>query len=177
MLIMLHLFLTPWLVFWKTKLGEWQSHTHMCHSNAGAEADVSPRLHSMQLGQYPGRIRSQCRQHFTVAAERHTVISLTYFLHASATIHTHIAIHSSYFAMVIRPTLFSGLLRVLVWQTTFTASCWAWSLVGRKSPFRIYSLLSTLGKINSSVNNHQFSKHVDKTKFKTVCRYTSIFIC
>lgn len=55
------------------------THTHMCHSNASAEADVSPRLHSMQLGQYPGRIRSQCRQHFTVAAERHTVISLTYF--------------------------------------------------------------------------------------------------
>lgn len=80
------------------------------------------------------------------------------FLHASAIIHTHIAIHSSYFAMVIRPTLFSGLLRVLVWQTTFTASCWAWSLVGRKSPFRMYSLLSTLGKRNSSANNYQFRK-------------------
>lgn len=55
-------------------------------------------------------------------------------------------IFSGYFAMVIRPTLFSGLLRVLVWQTTLTASCWAWSLVGRKSPFRMYSLLSTLAK-------------------------------
>lgn len=50
----------------------------------------------------------------------------------------------SYFAMVMRPTLFSGLLRVLEWHTMLTASCWACSLVGRKSPFLIYSLLSTL---------------------------------
>lgn len=53
---------------------------------------------------------------------------------------------ASYFAMVMRPTLFSGLLRVLEWQTILTASCWACSLVGRKSPLRMYSLLSTLRK-------------------------------
>lgn len=52
----------------------------------------------------------------------------------------------SYFAMVMRPTLFSGLLRVLEWQTILTASCCACSRVGRKSPFLIYSLLSTLKK-------------------------------
>lgn len=50
----------------------------------------------------------------------------------------------AYFAIVMRPTLFSGLLRVLEWQTMLTASCWACSLVGRKSPFLMYSLLSTL---------------------------------
>lgn len=44
----------------------------------------------------------------------------------------------------MRPTLFSGLLRVFEWQTMLTASCWACRRVGRKSPFRMYSLLSTL---------------------------------
>lgn len=51
---------------------------------------------------------------------------------------------NAYFAIVMSPTLFSGLLRVLEWQTMLTASCWACSLVGRKSPFLMYSLLSTL---------------------------------
>lgn len=53
---------------------------------------------------------------------------------------------AAYFAMEIRPTLFSGLLRVFEWHTMLTASCWACSRVGRKSPFRMYSLLSTLRK-------------------------------
>lgn len=48
-----------------------ESQTHMCHSDAGAEADVSTRLHSMQLGQYPARVWSQRGQHFTVAAQVH----------------------------------------------------------------------------------------------------------
>lgn len=66
-------------------------------------------------------------------------------LHFKASLHC--LVHTgSYFDMVIRPTLFSGLLRVLVWQTMLTASCWACSRVGRKSPFRMYSLLSTLEK-------------------------------
>lgn len=54
----------------------------------------------------------------------------------------------AYFAIVMRPTLFSGLLRVFEWQTMLTASCWACSLVGKKSPFLIYSLLSTLNENN-----------------------------
>lgn len=70
------------------------------------------------------------------------------FLQAPSSIRQNI----SYFAMVMRPTLFSGLLRVLEWQTILTASCWACSLVGKKSPLRMYSLLSTLWKINSSVS-------------------------
>lgn len=53
---------------------------------------------------------------------------------------------AAYFAMEMRPTLFSGLLRVFEWHTMLTASCWACSRVGRKSPFRMYSLLSTLRK-------------------------------
>lgn len=53
----------------------------MCHPDAGAEADVSTRLHSMQLGQYPACVWSQCGQHLTVAAQGHNtrVITLTYF--------------------------------------------------------------------------------------------------
>lgn len=43
----------------------------MCHPDAGAEADVSNRLHSMQLGQYPARVWSQRGQHLTVAAQAH----------------------------------------------------------------------------------------------------------
>lgn len=42
------------------------------------------------------------------------------------------------------PTLFSGLLRVFEWHTMLTASCWACRRVGKKSPFLMYSLLSTL---------------------------------
>ena len=46
-------------------------------------------------------------------------------------------------AIVRRPTLFSGLPLVLALQTTLTASCCAANRVGRKSPLRIKSLLST----------------------------------
>lgn len=49
--------------------------THMCHPDAGAEADVSTRLHSMQLGQYSPCVWGQCGQHLTVTAQRHYKIS------------------------------------------------------------------------------------------------------
>lgn len=63
--------------------------THMCHPNAGAEADVSLRLYSMELRQYPGRIWSQCGQHLTVAAQGVTLCYNTnIFLHASTPIQT-----------------------------------------------------------------------------------------
>lgn len=50
----------------------------------------------------------------------------------------------TYLAKVMSPTLFSGLLRVFEWHTMLTASCWACRRVGKKSPFLMYSLLSTL---------------------------------
>lgn len=48
----------------------------MCHPDAGAEADVSPRLNGMQLGQNPGCVGSERGQHFTVAAERSGFVTL-----------------------------------------------------------------------------------------------------
>ena len=47
-------------------------------------------------------------------------------------------------ASVMSPTLLSGLDLSLDWVTRLTASCWAWRRVGRKSPLRMYSELSTL---------------------------------
>lgn len=46
----------------------------MCHPDAGAEADVSTRLYSMELGQYPPRVWSQCRQHLAVAAQVQNIL-------------------------------------------------------------------------------------------------------
>lgn len=69
-------------------------------------------------------------------------------------LHTHLA-------KVMRPTLFSGFCLVFEWQTKLTASCCAWSLVGRKSPFLIHSLLSTLYK---------------KSNYNQVLKYHSINI-
>lgn len=42
-----------------------------------------------------------------------------------------------YLPIAIKPTLFSGLERVLEWHTRLTASCCAWNRVGMKSPFLI----------------------------------------
>lgn len=156
-----------------------KSDTHMCHPDAGAEADVSPGLHSMQLGQNPGCVRGQCCQHFTVAAERSFL--LHFDILTSLYVQIHCTIFSSYFAMVIRPTLFSGLLRVLVWQTTLTASCWAWSLVGRKSPFRMYSLLSTLVKKqkNKTAVSFQLSKGMQVKAYLNkweMCTYMEMYL-
>lgn len=49
----------------------------MRHPDTGAEANVSTWLHSMQLRQYPPRIRSQRGKHLTVAAERITTLVLS----------------------------------------------------------------------------------------------------
>ena len=42
------------------------------------------------------------------------------------------------------PTAFSKFSLVFILHTTLTASCWACSRLGMKSPLRIHSLLSTL---------------------------------
>lgn len=60
---------------------------------------------------------------------------------------------AAYLAKVMSPTLFSGLLRVFEWHTMLTASCWACRRVGRKSPFLMYSLLSTLAQREGGVSS------------------------
>lgn len=68
-----------------------------------------------------------------------------------------------YFANVSRPTLFSGLDLVFEWQTMLTASCWAWSRLGMKSPFRMNSLLSTLKCKNIVLNHRKTAYHQAKS--------------
>lgn len=136
--------------------------THMSHPDPCAEADFSFGLDSMEFGQDAARIWSQCGQDLAVAKWRRTrkkrkknqtcPSAVANWTRVEQSRQAHHRLHFSkvnkktrtYFAMVIRPTLFSGLLRVFEWQTMLTASCCACSLVGKKSPFLIYSLLSTL---------------------------------
>ena len=67
-----------------------------------------------------------------------------------------------YLARVISPTVFSTLDRVLERQMRFTASCWAWMRVGMKSPFLMYSLVSTLGEKQVFKNKNVFIQMAGK---------------
>lgn len=94
----------------------------MCHSDASAKTDISAGLDCMEFGQYSGGIWSQGGKHLTIAGYRQHKVSNVTFIEVYMPKHQ-LKHNSSYFAMVMRPTLFSGLLRVLEWQTIFTASC------------------------------------------------------
>lgn len=50
--------------------------THMCHPDACTEADISPGLDSMQLGQNPPCVWCQGGQHFTIADRRENILVL-----------------------------------------------------------------------------------------------------
>jgi hypothetical protein len=98
----------------------------------------------MKLWKYTPSICSQCSQYFGAEISQGNTLG-------SATPNCYIQFANSYLANVSSPTLFSGLDLVFEWQTMLTASCWAWSRLGMKSPFRMNSLLSTLKFKNAAL--------------------------